>query len=282
LPRELRLRDIVLLPAGRVALLGPSFALVLVPGQPPVRHRYSYAQAFAVGSSGLLYTAARHGRVDAFPLAVPAEAQTVRRTEHDAQAALSLAPGGDLVIAIGGGRRSGRRARLERTGPTGELRFGLELEPRAFGRSVQGPVVAPDGAVYLGFPGFELLACDASGEIVFEQTCSGEPAALAGEQAEYLVLREERSLRILDRVSGTERACWGSSFFGTTPKVDARGWIYTRRGDDLVAWDPATPGRATVTALQVGTRSWEFVFAGEGRAFAFPRVGATNELVVVE
>ena len=240
-PRDRQLRSIALLPAGRILLLGQSHALVLVPGDggyEKVPHRYSAATAFAVGASGLLYTYARHGRVDAYKIEKPAEARTIWRTSHDAVASLALAPGGDILLAIGGRKEHGTKARLERLGPRGESRFALELEARNFGKSVLGPVVDREGAVFCGLPGSKLWALDARGERIFELPYRGDPAALAGEDDRWLVCREERTLRLLDARSGEEHASLGESAFFGYPKVDARGLVYAKRGDDLIAWDP--------------------------------------------
>ena len=51
---------------------------------------------------------------------------------------------------------------------------------------------------------------------------------------------------------------------------------------DLVAWDPRSPDAPAFVAQGVAVRQWDFAFAGAGRSFAFARVGAQSELVVIE
>jgi len=283
-PRELGLEDVVLLPGGRILLVGRTHALTLIPREGKlqrVQRSFSYSSKFAVGASGLLYAAARHGRVDAHRLAVPSEHLTVCRTEHD-KTGLAIAPGGDLVVAIEGSQRKNRPARLLRLDPLGDVtRFEVELKERSFGKTLYGPVVDREGTIFMGFPGLEIFARDADGEPVFEVPYVGEPVALAGERSELLVAREERSLHLLDARSGAVRASWGSNFF-QLPTVDARGWIYARRGDDLVAWDPSLPARPALEVPGVATRAWEYVLAGEGRIYCFPKLGSNAEFVVIE
>jgi hypothetical protein len=289
IPRDRELRSIVLLPAGRIALLGRTHALVLVPkkggaGFDKVAHRCAPATSFAVGASGFLYTCSRQGRVDAFPIAVPAEARTICRFSHDAVASLALAPGGDLIVAVGGRPEHGTRPRLERLSPEGETRFALELDAENFGKTVLGPVVDRDGVVFCSLPGSQLWARDAAGEPVFELPYRGDPAALAGEGERWLVCREKRTLRLLDARTGAEHASTStgdSAFFGY-PKVDARGFVYAQRGDDLIAWDPGSPGALVLEVKGLAVRHWDFAFAGGGRAFVFARVGAATQMIVVE
>jgi hypothetical protein len=283
--RELGLEDTVLLPSGRILLVGRSNAVALLPrprgGFERVPHRFSYSSKFAVGASGYLYASSRQGRVDAYRLSVPSEARTICRTEHD-KTGLAIAPGGDLVVAIEGSQRKNRPARLVRLDPRGAVRFELVLKERSFGKSLSGPVVGADGTVYMGFPGEEVFARDKDGGRVFEVPYVGEPVALAGEQGEILVTREERSLHFLDARTGAVRASWGSAFF-QGPIVDAKGWVYVRRGDDLVAFDPSRPSeRPAFEVKDVAPRAWDFVLAGEGRIFAFPRLGSAAQFVVIE
>jgi len=246
-----------------------------------VQRSFSYSSKFAVGASGLLYAAARHGRVDAHRIAIPSEHITICRTEHD-KTGLAIAPGGDLIVAIEGSQRKNRPARLLRLDPLGrDVRFEVELKERSFGKTLYGPVVDDAGTVFMGFPGLEIFARDAKGEPVFEVPYVGEPVALAGERSSVLVAREERSLHLLDASTGAVRASWGSAFF-QLPTVDARGWIYARRGDDLVAWDPEKPEKPALEVRDVATRAWEFVLAGEGRAYAFPKLGSAAQFVVIE
>ncbi len=292
-PRDHGLDGIVLLPAGRILLTGRSHALVLVPRagragetEPAARlldrvpHRFQYSSNFAAGASGYLYAAARHGRVDAFRLAVPAEAVPICYTEHD-KTGLAIAPGGDLLVAIEGSQRKNRAGRLLRLDPRGKVRFEVVLKERSFGKSLYGPVVDEDGTVYLGFPGLEVFAHDAEGEQVFTAPYAGEPYALAGERGELLVTREDRSLNVLDARTGARRASWGSAFFGP-PAVDARGWIYSRRGDDLVAWDTTLPPKPSFVVEGVAVRAWDWALAGESRIYAFPNLGSEAEFVVIE
>jgi hypothetical protein len=281
--RDLRFEQIVLLPAGRILLLSHSHALVLVPRAgrlTNVTHRFSYSSSFAAGASGYLYAAARHGRVDAFKLAVPAEAVPICHTEHD-KTGLAIAPGGDLLVAIEGSQRKNRAGRLLRLDPRGRVRFEVVLKERSFGKSLHGPVVDDAGTVYLGFPGLEVFAHDAEGEQVFAAPYAGEPIALAGERGELLVVREDRSLHVLDARTGAVRAHWRNAFF-SPPAVDARGWIYARRRDDLVAWDPSLPETPSFTVEGVAVRAWEWAFGGEGRIYAFPNLGSEAEFVVIE
>lgn len=283
-PREYGLEDLVLLPGGRILLVGRTHSLTLLPKDGKlarVPHRFSYSSKFAVGASGLLYAASRQGRVDAFRLAVPTEAQKICSTEHD-KTGLAIAPGGDLVVAIEGSQRKNRISRLLRLDPLGETtRFEVELKERSFGKTLYGPVIDAAGTVFMGFPGLEIFARDTKGESVFEVPYVGEPVALAGEDASVLVAREERSLHLLDSRTGTVRASFGPAFF-QMPTVDARGWLYARRGDDIVAWDPARPLKPALEVSHVADRAWEFVLAGEGRIYAFPKMGSTAQFVVIE
>jgi hypothetical protein len=137
------------------------------------------------------------------------------------------------------------------------------------------------GTIFMGFPGLEIFARDARGESVFEVPYLGEPVALAGQDGDLLVAREERSLHLLDARSGAVRASWESAFF-QLPTVDARGWLYARRGDDLVAWDPSMPEKPVLEVENVAKRAWEFVIAGEARIYAFPKLGSAAEFVVIE
>ncbi|MBI3724882.1 hypothetical protein HY251_13140 [bacterium] len=298
LPLGVELSSLVLLPGKRILAIGPTQARVFLPGKDTlarpvpgifsperepdraqVVHHYSHSFRFAAGSSGLLYAASKQGTLVAFPLALPSEGRAIQRTESR-RAAIALAPGGDLLLVREGSPEQGRAARLERIGPAGELRFSVELAPRALTNMVTGPVVDAEGSAYMAIPGASLTAHDASGKKIFDRRYVGEPVALAGEAGDILVIRERNTLGLVDRRSGAELATWGGAWFGS-PKVDARGWIYVRRDDDLVAWDPRSPG-APAFEVQVAIRGWDFAFSGNGRAIAFARSGSANELVVIE
>jgi outer membrane protein assembly factor BamB len=284
--RDFGYEYVVLLPAGRIVLVGASHALTLLGptggAARRVHRQFSLSSFHAVGASGLLYVASRQGRVDGYRVSVPGEARTICRTEHD-KTGLAIAPGGDLVVAIEGSQRKNRTARLLRVDPLGAPRFEVELKERSFGRSLQGPVVGEDGTVFLGFPGLEVFAYDAAGEVVFEAPYVGAPFALAGERGELLVTREDRSLHLLDARTGAVEARWEGSHFGP-PIVDARGWVYARRGDDLVGWDPYRPGKPALEVPDLAKYAWEFALAGDGRILVVPLHGAeaASELVVVE
>jgi hypothetical protein len=241
---------------------------------------FNYSNAFALGPSNLLYAASRgHGRVDAYRLDVPAETRTICRTEHD-KTGLAIAPGGDLVVAVEGTQRGrGRAARLLRVDPRGETRWTVELNERSFGKSLYGPVVDGQGTIYMAFPGLESFARDGAGAVVFERPYAGQPVALAGESGEVLVALEVRALRFLDARTGVELASHGSAFY-RFPKVDARGFVYVVRGDDLVCFSPR--GEVVSEIFGIATRTWDFALAGDGRIFVLPHLGSRIEFVVVE
>jgi outer membrane protein assembly factor BamB len=89
------------------------------------------------------------------------------------------------------------------------------------------------------------------------------------------------SRRGLEASSG--RALWAQeeARFVGLPKVDARGIIYVRREDELVALDPRT-GAVFSRRIPLGSSDWEFVFAGPGRVFVTRRAPTGTSLVVIE
>jgi hypothetical protein len=285
LPRDRVVEATVLLPGGRILLIAGTHALVLVPderGLARVPHRFRHVSSAAAGSSALLYVGARgEGRADALPLARPAETRVFARTRSPGAVALALAPGGDVIVAAEGSRERAAPGELVRLTSSGERRFARELPARSFGLLTTQPVVDARGSVFLGFPGDRLLAVDAVGATVLDVPFPGEPAGLAGAQGELLVCRRERGLAFVDAPSGRVRETLQGTFFGP-PKIDGRGWVYARHADDLVAWDPDFLRSVALEVPGVATRSWDFAFAGDGRAVALTRAGDRSELVIIE
>jgi hypothetical protein len=283
-------REVVLLPGGRVLLLGATQALALIPrgtGQAGatalarVPHRAGgRARAWAAGASGLLYAAAA-AAVVSWPIAEPAERRSLGFAPGDGDMGLAIAPGGDLVVAAEGDPRHGRAALIERRDAAGALRWSLALPPCHFARGHTNPVVAPDGTAYLAFQGERVRGIDASGAPVFDAEYAGELVAFAGEGERLLLCRARHAIAALDRVTGAPRWRRDDAFVGPLPKVDRRGVAYVRREDDLVALDPVG-GEAIAEWPLVGRRQWDFAFAGPGVIWAFVREGDESALVVLE
>lgn len=206
-----------------------------------------------------------------------------------APARLALAPGARLLALTEGGLgargslhlfdlATGRAARpvsLENVG----LRAGKDLANviASEGGSLE------DGSLFLGLGG-SVAALAPDGTERWRWPHLAEPAVLAGENQELLVVCDPRSFAPVAIDARTGKKVWESrdACLNGLPKVDARGVVYWRRETELVWLDTAT-GQVAGSAV-VGENYWEFAFAGDGRAYALrPSVrGSLAELVVVE
>jgi len=166
-------------------------------------------------------------------------------------------------------------------------RFELASGARAFPPvslerlgSVDGKIIAgEDGTVYLGL-GSATVALDPEGKEKWRHESSGTLVALAGEDADMVVVSEPQSLAPFAIDAKTGRELWRSrdACLNGTPKIDATGRIFWRREQELVAFEPRT-GKIVYQAL-VGGGYWEFAFDGKGHALALCH--GTKELVVLE
>ena len=237
------------------------------------------------GNAGLGHVVGRRGTqgVEARALSTPGATRWNAAVPRP-PARLSFAPGARLVVLTEGGL--GARGSLHRF----ELATGKALPAIALDRvglhegiDLANVIASEDGCLYLGLGG-SVLALSPEGETLWRWNHLGEPAALAGERSEVLVVCEPRTFQpvTLDRLTGEKLWQSRDACLNGLPKVDDRGVIYWRREQELVWLDTKT-GEVAGSAL-VGEHRWEFAFAGDGKAYAVRAAvrGTPAELVVVE
>jgi hypothetical protein len=239
-------------------------------------------ERWVAGLGHLLTTAGRQG-ITAHSLRHPLASRWKAAVPHP-PARLALAPGAQLVVLTEGGL--GARGSLHRFDiASGKTLASIALERVGIkaGVDLANVIASEDGVLYLGLGG-SVAALAPDGKLLFRHEHPGEPVALAGERSEVLLVSEPRTLApvALDRFTGKELWRSRDACLNGLPKVDARGIVYWRREQELVALAPLT-GETLLAAL-VGEHSWEFAFAGDSRAYALRRAvrGSPAELVIIE
>jgi hypothetical protein len=144
-------------------------------------------------------------------------------------------------------------------------------------------VIGIRGTAYVGL-GRSLAAIDAEGTTLWRKKLEVTPVALAGEDGDVLIVATDPmkpSARAYDAPTGNELWVVDDTRLTGLPKIDARGLIYWRRADALVALDPKTG--AVAHEVAIGAGSWEFAFAGKNKILVarHAETGGTD-LIVVE
>ena len=159
---------------------------------------------------------------------------------------------------------------------TGERRHEVRLADE----TLAGFVVGAKGEVFLlNGDGLVGLLPEAP---LWQLAGPAVPVALAGARGEVLVVHwlGDDTTRGLDVATGKQLWQSGGDLSQGELRVDARGRVYQRRRDSLVALDGDTG--AELSSLEVGGGWRDFAFAGERTIALLRRVGVTRtELVVV-
>lgn len=192
-------------------------------------------------------------------------------------ALVAFGPGALVLVLTRGGL--GARGSFHRF----ELATGRALPPISLERlgTQHGWIIArEDGVVFLGLSS-STVALDPEGKTIWRHERSGRPVALAGANADVLVVSDLDTLAPYALDAATGEGLWESrdACLNDLPLVDATGRIFWRREEELVAFEPRT-GEVVYQAL-VGGGFWDFAFDGRGRALVL-RYGSRPELVLLE
>ena len=147
-------------------------------------------------------------------------------------------------------------------------------------------VVGPGGVAYASFTR-SLAAGDVNGQLLWRKPLESRPVALAGADSSVLICEAAKDsltdvrMRAIDATNGNELWQSNDQKLVGHPKIDSRGFVYWRRGEDLLCLDPRTG--VPVFTLAVGDGEWDFAFSGKGHAIILKAslIGGT-EFITIE